>query len=1364
MATDEDRTVVAKVVDSTTITPYSLFSGDNPGSMISSVQLTGENYAEWATEMLNALKAKRKLGFIDGSIKKPTAAGSEMESWTTVNSMVIGWLRTSIIPRVRSTVSFMSDAAELWESLKKRFSVGNKVRTHQIVCQLAACRQDGQSVIEYYGRLVVLWDELYSYRPLPVCTCGASDTFAKEREDEKVHHFVMGLDESRFGNVICAIVDAGPMPDLAQAYAKVIREEQRLAASKKKEQQQEAIGFVARREESSPVASDVSGFATRFSPSGGRGSGRAALVCSNCGRTGHEKEFCWQIVGYPEWWTDRNKSGGGRGSNRGRGTSSGPSGRGRGFATVAHATSPHASAFPTFTPDQWKAISQMAQEKSNGNSDKLSGKIVSGKITEEMILDTGASHHMTRNLSLLVNITPISACSVGFADGSKTLSECIGVFRISERITLRDVLYVPAINCTLLSVSNLLKQIQCVALFTDTLCVLQDRFSRTQIGAGIERDGVYYLTDVAAVRGNKVEVQCDSTLWHRRLGHPAYSVFSSLPMISKNKIASLSPCDVCFRAKQTREVFSESSNKAMDCFSLIHVDVWGPYRVSASCGAVYFLTIVDDFSRAVWTYLLLEKSEVRRVLQNFCAYAEKQFSKSVRMVRSDNGTEFMCLSQYFKDNGIVHQTSCVDTPQQNGRVERKHRHILNVARSLLFQANLPVTFWGEAILTAAYLINRTPSKVLNGKTPYELLFGVQPSYDQLKVFGSSCYTHRRSRDKDKFGERSRHCIFMGYPFGKKGWKVYDMETNEFLVSRDVVFQENVFPFNKNIEEQPLLHENVDEDWIIDLSPVIDVRGSESQDECVATITPEASDSSGTSGPTSAALSPELSSQTISDQETEQVEMGQGKRQKFPSVRLKDFVTHAARCNQDPHHASSASDPVSSFSVQGTTPYPLTSYISDDMFSSRHKAFLAAVLDGVEPTSYKQAILDPRWTNAMGTEVGALEDSGTWSVVDLPPGKEAINNKWVYKIKLNADGSVERYKARLVACGNRQVEGEDYNETFAHVVMMKTVRSLLKIVAAEKWESYSDYSLFTLSRAGVELRVLIYVDDLLICGNHPRIEIARSSEGIYLSQRKYALDIVKEAGLIDSKPASTPIEQNHKLISNESAFLPRPDEYRRLVGRLIYLLTTRPELCYSVHILSMFMQTPRVDHWDAALRVVRYLKGSPGRGVLLTSEPDLTLTAYCDSDFSSCSTSRRSLSGYVMFLGGSPISWKTKKQQVVSHSSAEAEYRSMRNALNEVRWLKQLLEDLGYPQTQPIQLFCDSKAAIHISSNPVFHERTKHIERDCHAVRDAVQDGTLTMVHVRTHDQLADLLTKALGRVPFEGLSSKLGICDLHAPT
>ena len=234
----------------------------------------------------------------------------------------------------------------------------------------------------------------------------------------------------------------------------------------------------------------------------------------------------------------------------------------------------------------------MIQEKSS--SDRLSGKEKFGNV----ILDTGASHHMTGKLSLLKNIVSIPPCSVGFADGSQTFAMSMGELPLSEKVSLLNVLYVPALNCTLISVSKILKQTNYLATFTDTICVLQDRFSRTLIGTGEERDGVYYLTDVATAKTHTVDASPDQSLRHQRLGHPSFSVLSSLPLFSSTNISSRS-CDVCFRAKQTREVFPDSSNKSDDCFALIHVDVWGPYRIPSSCGAVYFLTIVDDFSRAV---------------------------------------------------------------------------------------------------------------------------------------------------------------------------------------------------------------------------------------------------------------------------------------------------------------------------------------------------------------------------------------------------------------------------------------------------------------------------------------------------------------------------------------------------------------------------------------------------------------------------------------------------------------------------------------------------------------------------------------------------------------------------------------------
>ncbi|XP_020867402.1 uncharacterized protein LOC110224763 [Arabidopsis lyrata subsp. lyrata] len=329
------------------ITPYSLFSADNPGAMISAVVLTGENYNEWAAEMLNALRAKKKIGFIDGTLKKPAVAGPDLESWTSVNSMVIGWLRTSITPRVRSTVSFLTNALELWENLRQRFSIGNKVRVSHLRSQIALCRQDGQTVIDYYGKIAKLWDELYTYKPLPVCSCGGCtcevyQTIAKEREEEKVNQFVMGLDESRFANVIHAITDASPTPSLEEAYSRVIREEQRNFVAKAREQQQDAVGFVARRDS---FSSGSSAGDQRLESSGRERS----LLCSNCGRTGHEKAFCWQLIGYPEWMSDRNNRSGGRGGAAGRGRGRG-TGRGHGQAVAAHTTLPNA-AFSDFSPE-----------------------------------------------------------------------------------------------------------------------------------------------------------------------------------------------------------------------------------------------------------------------------------------------------------------------------------------------------------------------------------------------------------------------------------------------------------------------------------------------------------------------------------------------------------------------------------------------------------------------------------------------------------------------------------------------------------------------------------------------------------------------------------------------------------------------------------------------------------------------------------------------------------------------------------------------------------------------------------------------------------------------------------------------------
>ncbi|GMI80712.1 cysteine-rich RLK (RECEPTOR-like protein kinase) 8 [Hibiscus trionum] len=251
-----------------------------------------------------------------------------------------------------------------------------------------------------------------------------------------------------------------------------------------------------------------------------------------------------------------------------------------------------------------------------------------------------------------------------------------------------------------------------------------------------------------------------------------------------------------------------------------------------------------------------------------------------------------------------------------------------------------------------------------------------------------------------------------------------------------------------------------------------------------------------------------------------------------------------------------------------------------------------------------------------------------------------------------------------------------------------------------------------------------------------LEILRSKEGIILNQRKYALELIEKSGLGGAKPSMTPLEQNRKYTSVEydEQFEKIEDEllqdksiFQRLIGRLIYLTHTRLDITFAVHTLSQFMQRPKKSHLEAAFRVVR------------------------------------SVTGFCIKLGESLLSWKSKKQSTMSRSSAEAEYRSMVVTASEIVWLQGLFAELKITIEGPAKMLCDSKAALQIVANPVFHERTKHIEIDCHFIREKIQNGSIQTEYVRSEDQIADIMTKALGIQQHEHLVSKLGFKDVFQP-
>lgn len=413
---------------------------------------------------------------------------------------------------------------------------------------------------------------------------------------------------------------------------------------------------------------------------------------------------------------------------------------------------------------------------------------------------------------------------------------------------------------------------------------------------------------------------------------------------------------------------------------------------------------------------------------------------------------------------------------------------------------------------------------------------------------------------------------------------------------------------------------------------------------------------------------------------------------------------------------------------------------------------------------------------------ALAASQSWSLHQLDVNNAFLHGDLHEEIYMSPPPGLRRQGENLVCRLHKSLYGlkQASRQWFAKFTSA--------IISAGFQQSKADYSLFT-KKSGISFTaLLIYVDDIVITGNdasainslksflrdHFRIkdlgdlkyflgiEVSRSKQGIYISQRKYALEILKDYGFLGARPIAFPMDDTK--LSDKGELLKDPEKYRRLVGRLIYLTITRPDITYSVHVLSRFMHEPRISHMDAALRIVRYLKATPGQGLLFRSDNQTKLTAFCDSDWAGCPITRRSTTGYCVFLGGSLISWRTKRQKTVSLSSAEAEYRAMAGACCEIVWLRFLLKDLNIPLDGPSILFCDNQAALHIAANPVFHERTRHIEMDCHFIRDKIVDGTIETKHVGTAQQLADLFTKPLGKEKFSGMLRKLGVLDIHSPT
>ncbi|GJR57250.1 putative RNA-directed DNA polymerase [Tanacetum coccineum] len=625
--------------------PLYLHPNDVTTSPLISVKLTGtENYKIWSCAMKHVIRSKNKLGFLNNTCEIPDDTDPKAKQWDMCNSVVLIWILNSISAELFVGQVFSKTASVVWADLQETYE-----------------KVDGS------------FDALTS---LSACSCTAKKEIEKHNELIKLMQFFMGLDDV-YLPIRSNILTRDPLPSVKTTFALISREEShRGVASNSTPSKPHATTFVSKGHDNKKTS---------------RGP-NPNLKCTNYFKIGHTIERCFELNGYPPNYKKPNgQASKGQSQNK--------------IASNNNAVSerPSTSSHVSLTNEQMLRLMTLINDKPTS------------PISANMA-DSGANQHMTITVHNIVDIAHLGL-TVGHPSGTHALIQKIGDLKLTKDITLYDVLVVLEYNASLLSVHKLARDNKLCVGFDEHKCYIQDLQKKEIVEIGIENGGLY-LVNVDSALNCKTSLDYSTpicyvskSLWHQRLGHPADQVFDAL----KTKLLfdinpTTSPCEVCHKAKQTKEPFPLSDHKSHNVGELVHLDLWGPYKVSRKEGYRYFLTIVYDFSRAVWTFLIKSKTEVYENIVSFVSLIFNHFDKRIKVFRSDNGTEFVKKNmQLFCDkNGIIHQTSCAYTPQQNGIAERKHRHLLNVARSLMFQGGLHLYMWSECILTAIILLTGRP--------------------------------------------------------------------------------------------------------------------------------------------------------------------------------------------------------------------------------------------------------------------------------------------------------------------------------------------------------------------------------------------------------------------------------------------------------------------------------------------------------------------------------------------------------------------------------------------------------------------------------------------------------------------------------
>ena len=995
------------------------------------------------------------------------------------------------------------------------------------------------------------------------------------------------------------------------------------------------------------------------------------------------------------------------------------------------------------------------------------------------LLDSGASAHMVTSLHQLTNARPtIRPTAIVLGDGREIAATHVGDAKVSDEVTLTNVLYVPGLRENLFSLSVAASTHDTEVIIKDEICkILQG--GKEAIRAK-KQHGVFRIQASAAQVQSPPEQNRKLNLMdlHRKCGHTNFATIGLmikqgiLPKVTSKDDGlrkSGDSCSVCLKGKMTRTIIPKKAQKRQTSpGELIHSDLCGPMRTQSIQGSLYMVSYIDDATGWIHLAFLKHKSEQLKEFKSFESYVQRQFGVKIRRLRSDNGGEYSSMESqdFMKEKGIIWERSAPRTPQQNGRAERANRTIIEMARCLLLDADLPHKYWQYAATMAAYIRNRTPTTTnLNQKSPFWAMHGVTPDLTKLPIFGCKTLVHVPDEHRGKLDAKAQECIFLGYASGSKAAVYENQISKKRFVSRDATILGRRVQHAYEIRNEKLLDEEI---------------GSRTRDVNEMKVPPQGQPSS-----------------------QPQVDQDENQKDETPTL-SKRAINPPIRYMHEYAYTASASNE--------------------------------------EPSSVQEALRSHEWKQAMQEEYDALVKSNTWKLHPRPVGRNVVSGKWCFRAKKNSEGNITRYKARYVARGFSQKYGVDYDETSSPVVSLTSLRAVLAIAAKlsmkikqldvnsaflygnlqeeiylEQPEGFEiegkdqvcrlKKAIYGLKQAGRvwwklidehlkssgfkstledpcvyqrktnedSIIIAIYVDDLIIASNEMksitdletnlrtqydmkpmgdaefilgiRIDRDHSTKTLTLSQSAYAKAILERFDMMNSRSVSAPASSGSKLESHEGEGADYP--YQSAIGSLMYLaIATRPDLAQAVSNVSRFAANPSQNHVKAVKTIFRYLRGTIDMGVKFGGSTTEGLVAYTDADFGGCSTTRRSTTGFIIMLNGGPVSWASRRQGCVSLSTTEAEYIALCAATQEVVWLRGLLSSLGQPQHRPTTIFEDNQSTIALAEFGRTSRRSKHIEVKYHYTRSKIEDGSIALQYCATATMIADALTKALPAVTF----------------